>query len=352
MENNLTLNWWQTTVFKHIMAWFGYLLYCIFLVYLRIPDFDLIDLLLQHTIMIGVFYANVYLVYENLFRNKKYFKGAYWFILVVVGYCFVRYIVVFYIIPVVGVGAGKFPYLNQSYIASTIAFYVNFALYSGIYFLVQNLIYKEYMLRIAERERMEAERARIKADYAFLKAQVSPHFMHNTLNFLYAKMLPYSTQLSDSILVLSDILRYALLEDASVEGKTSLGKELEHIRNVIKINQLRFNDRLHIVFKVEGATEGLSIVPFVLITLVENAIKYGDLLDPAHPVNIHLKIDETQHQFSFAVHNKKRGGPIELSTGIGLNNLRKRMDWVYGNEYTFTTHEDDMFYDAKIELTL
>ncbi|HEY4288981.1 MAG TPA: histidine kinase [Puia sp.] len=340
----------NSVLLKHTLGWVAYFLYYIFVTYIRLPDFDLIDLFLQHVVMICVFYALIYLAYDTFFTRKKYLLGILWFLLIAAIYVPVRYVVVYKLIPIFG--KGEYHYDPKAYVSVTIALFVNFCVYSAVYWLVRNSIRKEYQLRVAERRRLEVEKAKVQSDYAFLKAQVSPHFLHNTLNFLYARVLPYSRQLSESVLLLSKIMRYALNEDEPAGGKTLLTRELEHIRNIITINQLRFSDRLQIQLQVTGEIEGVRVIPFILITLVENAFKHGELHDSENPIKISLEVDKAAKKLYLETNNKKTGTPAELSTGIGLNNLKKRLEWVYGKAYIFTVKEDEIYYTAYLELQI
>ena len=140
--------------------------------------------------------------------------------------------------------------------------------------------------RILQAQKLQLEAQISQANFNFLKAQINPHFLHNTLNFLYAKSLPYSAELSEGILTLSDIMRYALNQGNQKDGKAPLKDEIEHVQNVIKISQLRFSNQLKVNFEIEGNVEGRMIIPFVLITLVENAFKHGDLKNPDYPIDI------------------------------------------------------------------
>lgn len=186
----------------------------------------------------------------------------------------------------------------------------------------------------------------LQANYNFLKAQINPHFLHNTLNFFYAKSLPYSEELSDGILTLSEIMRYALSKENAIDGKILLKDEIEHLHNVIKINQLRFSNKLNVNFNVYGLLGEVMMIPFVLITIVENAFKHGDLKNPDFPIDIQLTIiDDT---LTFFVKNKKKTGPKELSTGIGLDNTKKRLDMVYRNKYTINILDETDFYTTKL----
>ncbi len=203
--------------------------------------------------------------------------------------------------------------------------------------------------KILEEQKMQLEVEKSQANFNFLKAQINPHFLHNTLNFLYAKSLPYSAELSEGILTLSDIMRYALSEGNAKDGKAPLKDEIEHVRNVIKINQLRFSNNLNVKFNVEGVVNGATIIPFVLITLVENAFKHGDLKISEYPIEINLLVkNDTLY---FFCRNKKKQGPKELSTGIGLDNIKKRLDLAYGQHYQLKVQDEADFYTTELTIS-
>lgn len=202
--------------------------------------------------------------------------------------------------------------------------------------------------KILEKQTLQLEYEKSQANFNFLKAQINPHFLHNTLNFLYAKSLPYSEELSEGILTLSDIMRYALNEGNTKNGKVPLNDELEHLGNVIKINQLRFSNELQVIFEVEGNTANVQIIPFVLITLVENAFKHGDLISHGHPLTIRLKMHD--HQLSFFCSNKKKVGLKELSTGIGLDNIKKRLELTYGADFSLDISDEPEFYTTRLNI--
>ncbi|HEY1111991.1 MAG TPA: histidine kinase [Chitinophagaceae bacterium] len=202
--------------------------------------------------------------------------------------------------------------------------------------------------KVLEEQKLQLEVEKSQANFNFLKAQINPHFLHNTLNFLYSKSLPYSAELSEGILTLSDIMRYALSAGNTKDGKALLKDEIEHMRNVIKINQLRFSNSLYVEFEVEGVVNGATIIPFVLITLVENAFKHGDLKSPEHPIRIRLVVEGKT--LRFYCRNRKKQGPKELSTGIGLENIKNQLHLAYGKNYTFKVKEDDEFYTTELTI--
>jgi LytS/YehU family sensor histidine kinase len=223
--------------------------------------------------------------------------------------------------------------------------------YLGISMLLSYFVFlwdERKQRKILEEQKMQLEVEKSTANFNFLKAQINPHFLHNTLNFLYAKSLPYSAELSEGILTLSDIMRYALSEGNAKDGKAPLQDEIEHVRNVIKINQLRFSNQLNVDFEVEGVVNGATIIPFVLITLVENAFKHGDLKSTDDPIVIRLKVGEGK--LDFYCRNRKKKGPKELSTGIGLDNILKRLDLAYGKEYAFHVKDEEDFYTTELTI--
>lgn len=201
--------------------------------------------------------------------------------------------------------------------------------------------------KVLEEQKMQLEVEKSQANFNFLKAQINPHFLHNTLNFLYAKSLPYSTELSEGILTLSDIMRYAL-GPAARDGKVALKDEIEHVRNVIKINQLRYSNNLNVAFDVNGVVNGATVVPFILITLVENAFKHGDFKSAEHPIEIKIQVDN--HRMHFLCRNKKKSGPKEISTGIGLDNIKKQLDLTYGRNYRLDVRDEAEFYTTNLTI--
>jgi sensor histidine kinase YesM len=211
---------------------------------------------------------------------------------------------------------------------------------------LNNLRDEKTQRKILEAQKLQLEVDKSQANFKFLKSQINPHFLHNTLNFLYAKSLPYSAELSEGILTLSDIMRYALNEAVDGDDKAPLKDEIEHVRNVIKINQLRFSNNLNVNFEVNGVLNGADIIPFVLITIVENAFKHGDLQKPEYPIDIKLSVEHS-HLY-FYCRNKKKSGPKEISTGLGLDNIRNRLDFAYGSDYKLKIKDEADFYTTEL----
>jgi len=232
-----------------------------------------------------------------------------------------------------------------------VAYVINFILFCAVTFVISYLYYlrdEKKHRAVLEKQKTALEVEKAHADLNFLKAQINPHFLHNTLNFLYAKSIPYSPELSEGILTLSEIMRYALSDNRVRDGKAALRDEIEHVRNVIRINQLRFSNNLKVNFEVRGVINGATIIPFVLITLVENAFKHGDVKSAEFPVDIQLTVKD--EQLSFYCRNKKKTGPKEISTGIGLDNIRKRLALAYGEDHLLVITDEQDFYTTRLTI--
>jgi LytS/YehU family sensor histidine kinase len=99
---------------------------------------------------------------------------------------------------------------------------------------------------------------------------------------------------------------------------------------------------------VQGVINGAEIIPFVLITIVENAFKHGDLQKPEYPIEIKLNVE--QNRLHFYCRNKKKTGPKDISTGLGLDNIRNRLQFAYGNNYKLLIKDDTDFYTTELTI--
>lgn len=258
-------------------------------------------------------------------------------------YAIFWYITAYYIRPLVWLD-GPTPRLFKffDFITLNLYMFVKYALLSFSIFYFRQSINREKELRMIEKEKLDTENA-------FLRAQINPHFLNNTLNFFFAKSLPYSEELANGIMILSEIMRYSLEIDKD-DRMTLIDLEIEHIKNVIEINQLRFNHKLQIDFKIEGNTHNVRMIPLILITVVENILKHGNCTDQNYPVKIFLNTNETDGYVYLNTFNRKKKGPKELSSGIGLDNIKKRLSHHYQEKFilNITESEQDYLLDLSI----
>ena len=179
----------------------------------------------------------------------------------------------------------------------------------------------------------------------FLRAQINPHFLYNTLNVFYAQAQPLSEALSNSILTLAKIMRYSL-ETTQGGHLVPLEMEVAHLRRVISIHQLRFDNQLQINFTVEEPLGEVKIVPLIFITLLENALKHGEASDPDSPIALWLAADTSR--IYFTIRNKIGNQSRDRSLGIGMENIKKRLQAVYGERHQFDVENKDGIYQVVL----
>lgn len=203
----------------------------------------------------------------------------------------------------------------------------------------------------AEHERMELEKTLIQTQNAYLQAQINPHLLFNTLNFIYNKVQDVSQQASEGVLLLSEVMRHALAP-LHEDGKTDLRSEIEHMEKYIALNRLRFSYPLYLDWEVNPDTDDSHrIPPLILLTFVENMFTHGDLTDPARPAAVALCC--TGDQLHFRAENTKRRSRQQQSYGIGLRNAETRLKSFYGEGgYSLQVQESDTRYRIELKLTL
>jgi two-component system, LytTR family, sensor kinase len=238
--------------------------------------------------------------------------------------------------------SSKIPFNWIRFCIEVLWLFVIYAFFAFGYYYLRKSVRHEKRLRIIEKEKHHAE-------YAFLRAQINPHFLNNTLNFFYSKSLPLSSELADGIMTLSEIMHYSLKQDREDET-TLIEEEIAHIRNVININQLRFNHELQVNFEVHGRTTNARIIPLILITIVENVLKHGNCTNESNPAKIILNISEEEGYVQLRTYNTKKKGPKELSSGIGMKNIRKRLSHHYGKDYHLSIQETETDYTLEMIL--
>ena len=178
-------------------------------------------------------------------------------------------------------------------------------------------------------------RDKVETELKFLKVQLNPHFLFNTLNNLYYLTTEKSEKAPQAILQLSEMLDYVMHSSKSVF--VPLEKELKQVENYIALELLRYEDRIQVETNVIGQTEGHTIGPMILITLIENAFKHGVMKSTGHSwikMNVECDKDGINVGISNGWRNKESGN------GIGLQNLRSQLDHLYAERYNLQIEMD------------
>lgn len=196
---------------------------------------------------------------------------------------------------------------------------------------------------------------KLKAELNFLKAQVHPHFLFNTLNNLYALTLKQSKDAPEVVLKLSDLLNYMLYECNADE--IMIDKEIKLLKDYIALEKIRYGERLNISFNVLGRAESTRLAPLMLLPFVENSFKHGvsEEMDEAwvsidlelKPESLTLKVENSKSK------NGDREDQFNYKKGIGLKNVQRRLELLYPEKHQLTMHdtEDTFLVILKIDTT-
>ena len=188
------------------------------------------------------------------------------------------------------------------------------------------------------------------SELALMKSQINPHFLFNTLNNIYSLVNRHDDKALDAMVKLSGIMRY-LIYDAQSD-RVLLTKEIEYLENYLELQRLRLHNPGSIEYKLEGKMKEWKIAPMLLIPFVENAFKHGD--KKAQSPNIQIDLNVEANCLSFMVRNSIPFQKIEKdqTEGIGLINLKKRLEILYKNKYNLKITERKSEYLAYLELKL
>jgi two-component system LytT family sensor kinase len=203
------------------------------------------------------------------------------------------------------------------------------------------------------REKQELEHKTMQSELRFLKSQINPHFLFNTLNNLYALTLKKSDDAPEIVIKLSEMMRY-MLYDCN-ERQVSLKKEINYIQNYLDLERLRQSKDAEIRFEVEGETDDQQIAPLLFIPFLENSFKHGmtDLLGQGY---VHIHLTAQQEQVNFSIENTKLPARpsqgAKRSGGIGLENIRRRLQLLYPGKYTLKIEETPNTYRVSLVLQL
>ena len=199
-----------------------------------------------------------------------------------------------------------------------------------------------------ERIQRELENQRLTAELAFLKSQINPHFLFNSLNSIYSLAYQGSDDTPEAILKLSEIMRYMLYE--CNDNKVDLEKEFQYLHNFIDLQKIRFANKAFIDFTIEGKVEGQQIVPLLLIAFIENAFKHGVANNPETPILLQIKVEGAQLQFF--IKNVKHSHNRDPEGGIGLNNVNRRLKQLYPNKFNLDRIDETDTYSVRLSLVL
>lgn len=298
---------------------------------------------LSYILLLAFFYAN-----NQYFLPRFYFTNKQWFYFVCIGLCYlvINFLPSFLIAgnggmsqvmpPPMPPGNGPVPGIIPMLPSGPL---VSFLLVFSLGFL----------LKINQRlTNIQSEK--LKTEVSYLKAQINPHFLFNTLNSVYALALEKSDSAPEAILKLSSMMRYVVSE--SSRESVSLEKEIDYIKSYISLQQLRMDGDASFSFIITGNPIGKSISPLLLIPFIENAFKYG--LNPEKESFIAINIAITAHELKLNIENNKVNMqlPKEEKSEQGIENTAQRLEYLYPDKHKLLIFDEAHTFTVNLSITL
>ncbi|WP_300672455.1 histidine kinase [Soonwooa sp.] len=286
------------------------------------------------------FYVNYFFVVPKFFDIHKLYKTLIGFFISVFCFVLVRYFIEETLLPMY-IGRGNyapetgfgFYFFDNIYFSSTTIFIST----------VFSLIYK--FMKVEE-ERVQLISEKKTAEIQALKTQINPHFIFNSLNNIYSLVYQKSDKALPAIEELSELLRYSTKD--LQQDFIPLKREVGYIESLIALEKLRIRNPEKIIFEKNIQNENLQISPMLLVPFVENAFKHGDFNE--HEMKIDLK--EENYILNFRIENQKRQGSKDHTSGIGIGNVKKRLELIYPNKHELHISDKENLFVVELKIEL
>lgn len=292
-------------------------------------------------LLIALSYANTHWLMPRYLIRKRYAAYFTWLIILMISYTAIQSMYDFYLFGYV-MGALQNPGLLRALL---------FNMLNTVWYLTLSVTLK-LSIDWYEQSRMlhQIKIEKLQAEVNYLRAQVNPHFLFNVLNSLYSLTMKKSDAAPEVVLKLSDMMEYMLYE--SEDTFVPLEKELGYLENYLELERMRLGNRAEILLKIEGAADGQRIAPFMLLPLVENAFKHG-VSKIVSKAWLHIHINIKSKELSFTIENGRLNFRDDKKhKGIGLSNLKQRLELLYHAKHTLEIIENDERFKLILNINL
>lgn len=304
------------------------------------PHYDWLFLYIGTAFLwIAFFYVNAYILIPRFIYKKKYWQYF---------ACQLLFIVIMFLVD----RLLFFVFLSTDFKNYSAMGFIAFHTFPYLFILVSSTAYQfiEDRMRL-DKLAKEKENENLKTELAFLRSQVSPHFMFNVLNNMVSLARKQSDQLEPSLIKLSSLMRYMLYE--TDEEKVPLDREIEYLQSYIDLQQQRFGKKVKVSVSLEMADGHYELEPMLLIPFVENAFKHGTGMIEDAQIDISLKAEN--NILNFTVRNKFNEESKEIkdkTSGIGLTNVKRRLSLLYGKNHNLWITTNDNWFLVSLQINM
>ena len=230
----------------------------------------------------------------------------------------------------------------EQYVINLISYVIPFIFLSWLARVTENLVINTF-------KKEQLEKQAVVAELYYLKSQINPHFLFNTLNNIHTLVYKQAPSAPDAVMQLASLMRYMIYE--SNASTVPLTREMEYLQDYVSLQQLRYKQTPVVELKIEGDTEACNIAPLLFIHLLENAYKHS----PArlNPGDVKVKIEVKKDILTFSVQNpvgENQTHSLEEPGGIGLPNVRKRLALLYPGKHTLEIHKEAEIFAVVLKI--
>ncbi len=331
----------------HIIFWCGVLLFYTYFFAVDSEDFSYVlsfSLFLM-PITIATTYVFIYKLIPEYLITKRYFLfGLYSLYTIIISAYLIVISVLYGLVYLSNFEYENMAPISKSLLLVAISVYLVVIVVSAFKLLKLNVKHTEDAKKL-ETKILETQLKLKEQELRYLKMQIHPHFLFNTLNTMYGFALKKADETPEMILKLSNLLDYLLYQVD--KPFVLLSDEVNHINDYIELEKIRFNNSLHINFKTENILENTKIAPMLLLPFIENSFKHGSLKNGV--LNVGIKLYCENKSIFFEIENSSNTNTTSES-GIGLENIKKRLELLYKDQYTLNiTNNNELF---KVNLKL
>lgn len=334
----------------HFLFWVGVWFFYVYFFSYNSSDANFVtwfSTFLLPVTMVTTYFVVYYLIPKYLLGKKYALFALYSFYTIIMSTWLILMTIFSSLVFLSNFSIEQMPPMSRNYIFILILVYLIVLVVSFVNLLNHNFL-TESKNKELQNKILETQLQLKDQELQYLKKQIHPHFLFNTLNTIYGFALKQSVNTPDIILKLSNLLDYILYQVN--KPKVSLEEEIMHLKEYIALERIRFQDTLKVNFITQNIDHHKMIPPMLLIPFVENAFKHGNLIDGYLQVDIKIALDhDTLH---FEIKNTiKSKDDLDKKTGIGLQNIKKRLDLIYLNQYKIHVNSENNWFvvDLLIE---